>query len=425
MCALRAFALFLQAIPMKRITNLYKSAYSGLSPATWWLSLVMLVNRSGTMVVPFMTLYLTQTKHYTVGKAGLVMSFFGMGAVFGGFLGGRLTDKFGFYNIQLGALTCGGFMFLLLGQMDSFPAICSCTFLLAVLNESFRPANATAIAEYSNETNRTRSFSLNRLSINVGWAMGGALGGLIASHNYHLLFWVDGCTNIGAALLLRTVLSPKRNKQTPAKKEKKIATINSPYTDKMYLAFILLTVLYGCTFFQLFSTLSVFYNQNLHLTPAFIGSIMALNGALVAAFEMAIVFKLEQRNRGMSYIMAGTLLFGLSFVVFNLLPGWQWVALLAVVIGTAGEILSMPFMNSFWIARTNADNRGQYAGLYTAAWSIAQVTGPATGAQIAQHLGFNTLWWSVGCMSITTAIGFKLVQNRVKQKAEISVATPL
>ncbi|MCW3124327.1 MAG: major facilitator superfamily 1 [Flavipsychrobacter sp.] len=399
---------------MKRVTNLYKNAYSGISPASWWLSLVMLVNRSGTMVVPFMTLYLTQTLNYSIGQAGLVMGVFGMGAVCGGFLGGKLTDKFGFYNIQLGALICGGIMFLVLGQMASFPAICICTFVLAVLNDSFRPANATAIAEYSTEENRTRSYSVNRLAINVGWALGGALGGIIASKNYHLIFWVDGFTNIGAAILLRAVLSPKRNSQTPAKKEKPVIKTRSAYQDKMYLVFILLTVLFGCTFFQLFSTLPVFYNQGLHLTPMFIGFIMAINGVLVAAFEMAIVFTLERRNKNLTYIITGTLLCGLSFVTFNLFAGMQWVAVLAVLVVTAGEILSMPFMNTFWVSRTNADNRGQYAGLYTAAWSIAQVVGPAVGAQIAQHLGFDTLWWTVGCVSVITAIGFRLVQIRMK-----------
>src|SRR5205814_6151879 len=93
----------------------YRNAYSGLSRATWWLSLVMLINRSGTMVVPFMTLYLTETKHFPIGKAGLVMAIFGLGAICGGMIGGKLTDKFGFYNIQLSALLCGGIMFIVLG----------------------------------------------------------------------------------------------------------------------------------------------------------------------------------------------------------------------------------------------------------------------------------------------------------------------
>ena len=398
---------------MKRISTLYKNAYSGLSPATWWLSLVMLINRSGTMVVPFMTLYLTESQHYTIGRAGLVMAIFGAGAVCGGVLGGKLTDKFGFYNIQLLALVSGGVMFLVLGQVSSFPVICIITFFLAILNESFRPANATAIAQYSNEDNRTRSYSLNRLSVNLGWAAGGALGGFIAAHNYHLLFWIDGFTNIGAAILLRAVLSPSRNAQTPSHKDKgaKIAG-TSAYADKLFLVFIGLTIMFGMCFFQLFSTIPVFFKQQLQLTPAFIGCVMALNGLLIGLLEMAIVFKLEQKRRNLQFIMAGILLTGLSFVVFNLVPGHEWLAVLSTIIVTAGEMLSMPFMNAFWISRTDMNNRGQYAGLYTAAWSVAQVIGPYVGAQVAERLGFDVLWWVVGAVTILTAFGYKWMQSQ-------------
>ncbi len=396
---------------MKRIANLYKSAYSGLSPATWWLSVVMLINRSGTMVLPFMTLYLTQSLHYSIGKAGIVMAMFGAGAICGGFLGGRLTDKLGFYNIQLGALLCGGIMFFVLGQMKSFTSIAGCTFVLAVLNDSFRPANATAIAQYSNEHNRIRCYSLNRLAINLGWAFGGAIGGFIASKNYHLLFWIDGLTNISAAFLLRAVLSPSKNTQTPKKKEQG-AGINSrsPFTDRIYLVFIFLTVLYGLMFFQEFSILPVYYNQQLHLSPFFIGITMALNGLLIAIFEMALIFKLEQKNKNMQYMIIGCLFTGAAFAVFNLLPGQHSVALISVVIITIGEMLTMPFMNSFWIRRTDEHNRGQYAGLYTVAWSIAQVAGPYAGSQIAQHFGFTLLWWLVAFISILTALGFRWLQ---------------
>src|SRR3954468_1777746 len=102
---------------MQRIAALYKASYSGLSPASWWLSAVMLINRSGTMVVPFMTLYLTQSLHYSVSQAGLVFGIFGMGAICGGFIGGRLADKFGFYAVQLVTLSGGGVLFMILGQM--------------------------------------------------------------------------------------------------------------------------------------------------------------------------------------------------------------------------------------------------------------------------------------------------------------------
>jgi len=398
---------------MKRIGTLYKNAYSGLSPATWWLSLVMLVNRAGTMVVPFLTLYLTEKEHYSIAKAGAVMSVFGLGAICGGILGGKLTDKFGFYNIQLSALFAGGTMFILLGQMHSYAAICICTFFLAVLNESFRPANATAIAQYSKEENRTRSYSLNRLAINLGWAFGGALGGFIASRNYHLLFWIDGLTNIFAAILLMTVLAPQRNKQTPSIKDKPAESnkTTSVYKDGVFIAFVILTTMYGLSFFQIFSTQPVFYKQQLHLTPDFIGLIMAINGVLVAGLEMAVVFKLEQKGRHVHFITIGTLLCGASFVIFNVMPGAEWLAVTSTLIVTAGEMLSMPFMNSFWIARTNMSNRGQYAGMYTVAWSVAQVGGPYLGSQVAQHFGYRALWWAVGIATIITAAGFKLLQR--------------
>ena len=156
--------------------------------STWLLSLVMLVNRSGTMVVPFMSIYLTSPEMgYSIGQAGVVMGLFGLGAVAGGFVGGRITDKTGFYAVQVGTLLGGGILFILLGQMKSYPLICVFSFLLSMVNEAFRPANATAVATYSNENNRTRSYALNRLAINLGWAVGGATGGYIASINYRLV----------------------------------------------------------------------------------------------------------------------------------------------------------------------------------------------------------------------------------------------
>jgi len=125
---------------------------------------------------------------YGIAEAGIVMGLFGLGAVAGGFFGGRITDKAGFYPVQVATLIGGGILFIILGQMKTYPLICLFSFLLSMVNEAFRPANATAVAAYSNEANRTRSYALNRLAINLGWAAGGAVGGLIASFDYHLLF---------------------------------------------------------------------------------------------------------------------------------------------------------------------------------------------------------------------------------------------
>jgi predicted MFS family arabinose efflux permease len=270
-----------------------------------------------------------------------------------------------------------------------------------------------SVAHYSREDNRTRSYSLNRLAVNLGWAVGGAIGGFIASKNYHLLFWIDGLTNIGAAFLLRSVLSPSRNSLTPHKRDPSLKTrTNSAYRDKRYMLFVVLTILYGCMFFQTFATMPVFYTVALHLTPVAIGMVMALNGLIITLFEMTLIFKLESRKHIIHYITIGVLLVGASFVAYNILPGQHMLALFSTVVLTFGEMLSMPFMNTYWVGRTNDSNRGQYAGMYTVAWSTAQVVGPFAGSQVAQHYSFYTLWWIVGSISIVAAIGFKYLQSK-------------
>jgi len=390
--------------------KLYKEAYSGLSKNTWLLSVVMLVNRSGTMVIPFMTIYLTQASMgFSIEQAGVVVGIFGLGAVCGGFLGGRLTDRFGFHKVQLVTLTGGGFLFILLGQMRSYPLICACTFLLSVVNEAFRPANSTAIASYSKEENRTRSYSLNRLAINLGWAVGGAIGGILASINYHLLFWVDGCTNLVAAILIRRFLGAASTAGHVEQPRPDAA--ESPYRDRIYLWFVFCTILFGACFFQIFSMLPVFYKRTLHIPEYMIGLLMTLNGLIIAFFEMILVFRLEGKRESLHYIFYGTCLVALSYLLLNIVPLSLGMVFFIMVLTTIGEILSMPFMNSFWVSRTTKATRGQYAGLYTIAWSTAQVVGPAGGAEIADHAGFKSLWWTVGGVCFLAAVGFRRLRQ--------------
>jgi len=154
------------------------------------------------MVVPFLTLYLIRTMGYSVSEAGFVFAFFGLGAFSGAYFGGRLTDKIGFYPVQIITLFGGGIMFFVLSAMKTYLLICLFTYLLAFINEAFRPANSTAVAFYSKPDNRTRSYALNRLAINIGWAVGSSVGGVLADINYSLLFYVDGVTNIAAAILI-------------------------------------------------------------------------------------------------------------------------------------------------------------------------------------------------------------------------------
>jgi predicted MFS family arabinose efflux permease len=142
-----------------------------------------------------------------------------------------------------------------------------------------------------------------------------------------------------------------------------------------------------------------------------IGLLMTLNGLIIAFFEMILVFRLEGKRESLHYIFYGSCLVALSYLLLNIVPLSVGMVFFVMVLTTAGEILSMPFMNSFWVSRTTKATRGQYAGLYTIAWSTAQVVGPAGGAEIADHAGFKPLWWTVGGVCFLAAIGFRRLRQ--------------
>lgn len=392
--------------------HLYKNAYTGLSRRMWLLAIVMLINRCGTMVLPFMTLY-CHHRGYTDVQGGLAVAIYGLGSIAGAFLGGKLSDRYGFYTMQLVALFGGGVMFIVLGQMPTYLTICICIFFTSMINESFRPANASAIAHYSTPKNRTQSFSLVRLAINMGWGIGAAAAGMLASVSYALLFWVDGISNILAAVALLLVLpkvSVQQQKHTPSVKP---VTIRSPYQDKVFLVFIAFMLIFALCFFQLFTTVPVYFKEVLHIDEDGIGLIMALNGIIIGVFEMVVVFKLEGRRSYITLMTIGTILMAVSFTLLNLpLANGFAVALIAVLFFTISEITAMPFMNSYYIGRTTPENRGSYAGLYTMTWSGAQVIGSLTGSQIAHVTGHHNLWWIIAVLCIFAAVGFNSLQSK-------------
>lgn len=390
-----------------RTISLYKISFTGLSKESWLLSCIMLINRSGTMVLPFMTLYLTgKEMHRSLSEAGFVMGLFGFGSIVGAYFGGKFSDKIGFYKVQLFALLAGGGMFLILGQVKSYPLICVSSFLLSMVNESFRPANSSAIAFYSTAENRTRSYSLNRLSINLGWAVGASIGGLIAAFNYELLFWVDGITNLIAAFLLFNFLKP-----VVPKKKDEIPVIDVPetmsaYRDKTYITFLLLMTMFTFCFVQLFTTIPKYFRDDLLLNEKYIGLMMAVNGIIIVVLEMVMVYTLEKKNRGITYIIIGVLMCALSFLSL-LLPGnSKYIALVMILFISFGEIMAMPFMTTFWIQRTNDRNRGQYAALYTISWGIGNTLGPFLCSALVDATNFKVAFIVLVMILLSAAFGF-------------------
>src|SRR4029078_7809406 len=89
------------------------------------------------------------------------------------------------------------------------------------------------------------------------------------------------------------------------------------YADKTFLYFIGLQILFVICFFQLFTTITLFFKEGLHINEFWIGVVMALNGILIALFEMVIVFKLEGKSPYLRLMTYGTVMMALSFFFLN------------------------------------------------------------------------------------------------------------
>ena len=196
---------------MNTLFKNYINTFKGLSKEVWWLSLITLINRAGTMVIPFLSLYLTKSLHFSLSDVGWIMSFFGIGSLVGTWLGGKLTDKIGYYKVMLFSLFFTGVFFVLLQFAVTFNEFCLGIFIVMLVADAFRPAMFVALNAYSKPENKTRSVTLIRLAINLGFSAGPAIGGIIiVSIGYQGLFWVDGITCALAAVLLLQVLHPKK-----------------------------------------------------------------------------------------------------------------------------------------------------------------------------------------------------------------------
>ena len=397
---------------LKSTIHLYKESFSGLSSDVWWLSVMALINRTGTVVVLFLSLYLTEQLHFTKIQAGIAFSMHGFGSVAGAYIGGILSDKFGYYKVMFWSLFLVGIMFLILMFVKPFIWFCIMMFLTTTVGDSFRPASQVAIGAYSTPENHTRSLSLYRLAINLGFAVGAGGAGFIAGwYGYQWLFIIDGGTCILAALFLLWAMDEKEEILTEKEKEETAIT-RSVYHDYWYLLLMGCLLLGAIAFMQLFHTYPLFCREKLMLSEEQIGALYTFNGILICIVEMPLVYILVKLKKEMSLIIWGVVLFALSYLCFNVLGFTPWVAILSMVFVSIGEIINFPFSNTLALQRSTVNNRGQYMALFSMMFSVAFIIAPILGMYLIDEFGYTILWNVMGLLCGVSAIGLIILNNK-------------
>lgn len=408
----------LPAMLLKRIWRSYADSFSGLSKEIWILAAVILINRSGMMVLPFLTLYATSQLEFTIIQAGIVTGAYGAGSLVGSWIGGWLTDRIGFYRVLIWSLILGGMGMASLTLFKEYWILCFAVFIISSIADASRPPVMAAVSQFSKPENQTRAISLIRMALNLGISIGPAVAGFLASSaGYHWLFILDGITCILAALPLLFFLDRSRAKKpklSTAEQDK----VRPIYKDYLYLIFLIVAGINIVAFMQILSTAPLFFQEELFLTEAQIGLFFTFNGLLVFLFEMPLVRFSERRWTPFTSMILGAVMMAIGHLALNLDAHWMIIIFAYNVFISFGEIINFPFGNSMALARAPGNQKGKYMGLWAMMFSSTFILAPIIGTNLVDQYGYASTWYVMAGINLTTVPLFIWVRNRWKSVSQ-------
>ena len=395
--------------------NVWRSL-RGLPRDVWVLSLASLINRAGTMVLPFLVLFLTREYGFTAARAGLVLAVYGVGAILSAPLAGRLSDRIGPLPVMRWSLVSTGVLLLIYPHVRGFSGIVAVTLLWALVAEGFRPASLALIADVVTPEQRKPAFALIRLAINLGMSVGPAAAGFIAAESFSLIFVADAVTTIAAGIVLfvtpiASVTHVAEPEETSGmQKLRKLLVLDDP----RYIIFLGALFLTCMVFFQHEGPLSLFLVEDLSLSPAFYGMLFTVNTVMIVFMEVPLnaITAHWPHHRALAL---GAFFFAAGSGMFAFATG-PAVVIAGIVIWTFGEMMIFPQASAYIAEIAPPHRRGEYMGAYALAFSLAFALAPWAGTVVFAKFGAQTLWLSVFVVGAISA--FTMLRVTTEQASE-------
>ncbi len=391
-----------------------KNPYSGLKNIPhniWTLAIATLINRAGTMVLPFLALYATKELNVSPGSSGLVLTFYGIGAFITAPFAGRISDKIGALKVMKISLIATGIFLFLLSSIKTFETFLALTLVWAIISEAFRPASMSYISDQIEPERRKTAFALNRLAINLGMSIGPMAGGFLSAINFSLLFYVDGITSIASAifLMISTWQIQKNNlNEFPDSEVEIVQTESVPFFKNRRFIFFLLSIIpVQMVFFQHIGALPIFIVEDLGYSTAVFGLLTALNTVLINFIEVPLNDSMRLWKSWKAMLLGG-IITGIGFGL-PAISSFMGVIIISVVIWTFGEMIFFPSSAEFVSEVSPKGKGGEYMGYFQMTFSFSLMVGPWIGTEVLETFGSQVTW--AGCFvfaMITTLHMLKL-----------------
>ena len=376
----------------------------------WVLFFTTLINRIGSMVLPFLAIYLTQKEGISIAMSGLVLTIYGFGALITSPYIGKLSDKIGPLVILKLSLILSGVVFFIYPFVNSFTLILVTTFILSIICEAFRPANLAIISHLVESKQRRTAYVVSRLAINLGMSIGPVVGGLLVLINFSLIFYVDGITSILAGLFL--IISPWENTEKVSVSEENKISIKkiSPLKDKYFLYFLIALFPIPLIYMQIQASLPVYLVKGLHFPALVYGLIFTINTLLIIFIEVPLnsLLKKWPDNKMLS---TGAILSAIGFGAI-MIVGNLFSLIITIVIWTFGEMIFFPASSAYISELAPVHKRGEYMGFYQVTFYLAFTIGPWMGTAVLEQLGPRFLWGGAFILGSISGIMLLKIKNK-------------
>ncbi len=391
------------------------------------LCLGSLINRAGSFVLVFLTIYASEQMGFGVTFATACMGVLGLGSTVGAMLGGHLADQIGRRRVMLTALFGGAGLLVVIGSLDNRWLFMVTVGLFAMVSDMYRPAASAMIADLVTIDRRPHAFALMYISINLGFAVAPPIGGLLAEHSFKWLFWGDALTMSLYGLIILT----KIRETLPAPDDQSEGEESSPATaslseasrrvagDVPFLLFCLSSLLMAIVFMQGMSTLPIYIRQSGFSNFQF-GLLMSINGGLIFLLQLPMTHWLSRFNP-MAIVLLGGILISIGFGLNAFSSGLLFLAL-TICIWTLGEILQAPFKQAIVTNMAPADLRARYLGLFSMCYASALTIGAPIGGEVLNRFGARPLWICTFAVAMVAVIVYISIYRSITDRSTVDAS---
>lgn len=344
-----------------------------------------LMNAFGNgLVVPFLLIYLHNERGISLGVAGLVLATNAAVSLVAGPIGGALVDRVGgkaMLTAALGFLTVGflGYAFVE-SSWQGFLA----SAVTGIGNGLFWPAQSTLLAGLTTRAQRSATFAMQRVVMNLGIGLGGVAGGFIASESFRALFALDALTFVAYAAVLTVFVPEPAHREQRAERTGSYGTV---FRHRVFMALMVANALYiGAGIAQL-EILPAFAKNEAGVTERGIGWLFFINTIVIVLLQLPTTRLAEGRRR----VPLLALLGAVSAAAWLLVPASSlWLsgatafALLAVAVSVfaLGECLHGAVQPALVVDLADPALLGRYMAISALSWQVGFMVGPAAGGAL-------------------------------------------